>query len=1338
VIRVRREPHGDDQSGDLTGIRSVKEGTMSSVVVSVSRRSRRVRPAALVFSVLALVIAAPAAVAETLHLGVREITLEVPDDWSVAKHANIHRIYSVSPGEQASLDAERLKEIVQISAHTYQAPDHGAALQRLREIAAESESPASFIEIGGWPALHRERLGARPQPGADAPAETEEVLKITTAVVVDDLLVRLEAWLSPDAPAELVASVEAVGASLRTSALPDPAQTDRDIQDLRAEPNKGLSLLILPEPGQELALSAVGEGAAAAPDLATTAGLAPAAGSTVRVTNQVWNDSELEIAVSDDGQNIVIGSNNGFFFSSDGGDTWNNSANVGANDPSVAWGQTSGPLGLGTFYAANIAGNTTGFWTSIDGGANFVGPTAAYTCGQGGDPPCNFPDQEHIAADRFNVTAGGDQVYSTWRHLDGNWGIVCSVDGGTTWSTLGNFFPGDLPKITVGQDGFVYVVYHPDDDDSIRLSKFASCETSQNPAMTQVFDVLVNANSTAVACPVPGLDRCNFRNSLASPTVAVDDTDANHIYVAYASNSVNTSAVPPGAIWWPGCNNQNICNEDIIVQDSLDGGATWDAAFTPDGSCVGGFCTNNPLAACATNADCLGDPRRAVVRISSGVTARRFMPWACAAGGEVFVSWYDRRAASPGGTTVSNNSLTDFYSGSAFLDAVGNLAKASEMQTNEADSTDAQCESGAATGTAASWRLCCNAAGNLIGAVDQQADSESCSLQPQLGGLCCVPGEINAFGRCLNPTAASTQVACDFNPDTCGAGETCAIARGLPKYGDYNGSACAAGRFFMTWASATSPGTLNPASTDIDAFFTSDLVCCEPEIQIPNPVDFGTVCEDATAALDVCNTGVEDLVVGSITSSDVEFAVTDPVGGFPVTISADFCFPFQVTFDTGNGSQAGTLTVNSNDPADPALDVSVSGTVGAPDFNLAIANSGEFGGVCIGEHADLDLTLFNQGACNLTIDSITSSDAQFVLPAATLFPLVLSPDAQFTLPVRFEPTSLGEQNATITSLGRRVPGRHPRDGEYGLRRRVRRGSGGRDGVGLQRGSVQPAGDLRLRGLSGFHADQQPLPGRREPRLLHRSRGGLHADLGGPEELHAHDQQRRSRHPGDDARPHREHAVWFDRRASGPGLPPDRGAERRRLRVGAALPRLEHRPLQPRHYESLDHGQRGRVLALWPAVVPDHPRARRLGRLGRSEHGVRAEHHRSGQRGSGIGDLRERPGDRCHGDCRPGSLRRGGVHRGPGAGDPQRDTTSGGQEHPAPSHQREPQQESAGYGGQRAESHAAVDDAEPAVRSLPVPPGIRHGAEPGSAAAGLVRGHGPDPDRWQDDEEDRRI
>lgn len=948
--------------------RSITYRIPSPLPPALRWRFRHSHSAAVVFSFLVLMLIVPTADAGTLSLGDRDITIEIPDSWSYAKYANFHKIYSVSLDEQSTLDSESLKEIVQISVHSYRASDHTVALRRLREIAMEGSVEATFLKIGGWPALQRRRFLQRPQPGTE-PAEQEEMVwMLTTAVAVNEMVIRFESWVPPDASDELLATVDGIGASISTSATADPETIEQEILELQADPLKDIPVLpkktsSMPEASPTLAAPATSE-----ISVADVLGI-PASGTTTRIAAGGNPDSELEIAVSDDGLDIVIGSNNGFSFSNDGGGTWGNSAGVGSNDPSVAWGQSGGAMG--TFYAANISGTTTGFWNSTDGGANFAGPVAAYTCGQGGDPACGaaFPDQEHIAADRFNVTAGGDQVYSTWRHLDGNWGIVCSTDGGTTWSTNGFFFPGDLPKITVGQDGFVYVVYHPDNDDDIRISKFNSCESNQNP-MVQVFDALVVSNPTAVACPTPGLDRCNFRNSLASPTVAVDDIDPSHVYVAYAANTN-----PGGGGWWPACTDQNVCNEIVVVQDSVDGGATW----TP------------------------GSADRTVV-INSGVTARRFMPWVCTAGGTAYVSWYDRRAANPGGTTVSNNSLTDFYRGSAFLNAVGSLTRGVEMQVNEIGSTDAQCESGAATGTVASWPA----------PVDASGDSESCSLQPQLGGYCCVPGEIDGSGRCLAPTGASSQNACDFSAGGCPAGEQCAARRGWPKYGDYNGGACAAGRFFMTWASATSPPSIAPASTNIDAFFTSSLVCCEPEIQVPSPVDFGLVCGGATETILVCNTGVENLVIGSIASNSPQFAVTDPLSGFPVSISPDFCFPFEVTFDASLGTQAGILTINSNDPANSALEVPVSATVGEPDINVAIADSGYFGEVCSGDQRDLDFTLFNQGNCDLSITAISIDDPRFVLPGNTTFPLVLSPDADFNLPVRFQPDACGTAPVTGT------------------------------------------------------------------------------------------------------------------------------------------------------------------------------------------------------------------------------------------------------------------------------------------------------------------------------------
>jgi len=56
---------------------------------------------------------------------------------------------------------------------------------------------------------------------------------------------------------------------------------------------------------------------------------------------------------------------------------------------------------------------------------------------------------------------------------------------------------------------------------------------------------------------------------------------------------------------------------------------------------------------------------------------------------------------------------------------------------------------------------------------------------------------------------------------------------GCPKYGDYNGSACAAGRVFNAWASATSPPSIAPVMNKISVFFATTMVVYPPELFVP-------------------------------------------------------------------------------------------------------------------------------------------------------------------------------------------------------------------------------------------------------------------------------------------------------------------------------------------------------------------------------------------------------------------------------------------------------------------------------------------------------------------------
>ena len=209
-----------------------------------------------------------------------------------------------------------------------------------------------------------------------------------------------------------------------------------------------------------------------------------------------------------------------------------------------------------------------------------------------------------------------------------------------------------------------------------------------------------------------------------------------------------------------------------------------------------------------------------------------------------------------------------------------------------------------------------------------------------------------------------------------------------------------------------------------------------PVISVPKDITFADTCVGGTSleTLNICNTGKADLSVYSIASSDPQFVVTTPLmdchdldgdgivkvpdecsGGYSVNISPDSCYPFEVKFSpTSAGQKTATLTVNSSDMGHRAVRILASGNVLKPKIATVIANSGVFGDVCIGTFKDLALTINNAGGCDLMVDSITSSSAQFRVPTGVSYPLVISAGGSTQVPIRFEPTSLGSKSANIT------------------------------------------------------------------------------------------------------------------------------------------------------------------------------------------------------------------------------------------------------------------------------------------------------------------------------------
>jgi hypothetical protein len=696
----------------------------------------------------------------------KEVALQVPATWQKRdKGRNSLELVSTAPADAKVVLARALVT-------TENRRSAQEAVERLGDIAAEDATAPTLTTIQGWPAIERTSVITLPRVGADdrvkkpvTPVETVTVR--TVAIAVGSTIVRVETTLAPKANASLLDEVDAKQ-TLNLTIKGDPVRAKSALDQVQGMMRRGPAAMPLPlappSPQDLLELqvprprvgSAVGE-------------LRPATAEGATSVQQ--GVGELEVAASNDGRNVVIAANSGFSNSTDSGRTYTARGGLPApfpsdGDPSLAVG-ASGNFYLawigypnGTAAANNVTGCSNSLARSTDSGQTFAFRGHMIVCPNTGTV-C-FPDQEHIAADRVNRSGGNDQIYNVWRNFTpagtatscGSLGsgfvaprIVCSSNGGTSFGPPTNIGNGDFPRVAVGRDGFVYVVYVS--GSSVMLNKFSSCANGLNQQTG--FPVTVGSY-TAPSCPVPGLDRCNDGNTLASPTAAVDDTNANHVYVAWATSSASG-------------------NENIIVADSSNGGSSF--------------------------------PRS--VRVSGGAAARRFMPWVCATSGVAHVGWYDRRSA-----TASANDRTRYWGGTAAVASSG-LVAGSEYDVSGVD--DAECST---------WPCTPRASG----------DSESCSVQPQLAGVCCT-----------NPPPPATPVCgatrCDLSSPTCPAGNTCQFGGGCPKYGDYNGIGCAAGRVYHAWSSATPPAGVTSPGAGINVY---------ADVRAPAPgvgaiwVSTGTAC----------------------------------------------------------------------------------------------------------------------------------------------------------------------------------------------------------------------------------------------------------------------------------------------------------------------------------------------------------------------------------------------------------------------------------------------------------------------------------------------------------------
>jgi hypothetical protein len=187
-----------------------------------------------------------------------------------------------------------------------------------------------------------------------------------------------------------------------------------------------------------------------------------------------------------------------------------------------------------------------------------------------------------------------------------------------------------------------------------------------------------------------------------------------------------------------------------------------------------------------------------------------------------------------------------------------------------------------------------------------------------------------------------------------------------------------------------------------------------PVIEVtPASLGFGSVRVGQTKdlPLTVRNPGDVSLAVSSIASSNAQFSVISPAGAF--NVAAGSSVTVNVRFAPNSaGAKTGALSINSNDPNRPRVDVSLTGTGVAPVIEVT-PSSLSFGNVATGESLSLNLTVRNIGNATLNLSSITSSDPQFTISLLTTT-FALPANASVNLRVRFAPTSAGAKSGTLS------------------------------------------------------------------------------------------------------------------------------------------------------------------------------------------------------------------------------------------------------------------------------------------------------------------------------------
>lgn len=188
-----------------------------------------------------------------------------------------------------------------------------------------------------------------------------------------------------------------------------------------------------------------------------------------------------------------------------------------------------------------------------------------------------------------------------------------------------------------------------------------------------------------------------------------------------------------------------------------------------------------------------------------------------------------------------------------------------------------------------------------------------------------------------------------------------------------------------------------------------------PGIVIPVPaLSFGLVSVGSTVdrSFTIRNTGAATLSVTSITVPG-GFRLVTPFTPFSIATNGEQLVTIRFQ-PASAGDQTTDLIVKSNDAARPEVLVYAT-AIATPPFDPEIEAGPRglnFGSVSLGVSRTVSLTVRNTGTAPLTINSTSSSNAQFTLTSPSV-PFTIA-EGQQTVDLRFTPTASGAQTGAFS------------------------------------------------------------------------------------------------------------------------------------------------------------------------------------------------------------------------------------------------------------------------------------------------------------------------------------